>query len=203
VRARERRVDRYYDPATDQFLSIDPDVAETGQPYAFTGDDPLNATDPLGCHDLTPAQRAWIAAIERAVENPEEPFLPPAAHGSGLGPVPGHSPLSVQTSVVRGGKNTVESWIRGSEGGLHDGKVLDVSVQAYEGASVKELASKLQTKNGKPYGTTSSSVVFLVVGVGGSIEPDPIENNPYHALVSGITPERGVAFIREQNNPAR
>jgi predicted GIY-YIG superfamily endonuclease len=29
-------------------LSVDPDVAETGQPYAFTGDDPLNATDPLG-----------------------------------------------------------------------------------------------------------------------------------------------------------
>ena len=39
---------RYYDPSTDQFLSIDPDLAETGQPYAFTGDDPLNATDPLG-----------------------------------------------------------------------------------------------------------------------------------------------------------
>jgi hypothetical protein len=45
---RERRVDRYYDPSTDQFLSVDPDVAETGQPYAFTGDDPLNETDPLG-----------------------------------------------------------------------------------------------------------------------------------------------------------
>ncbi len=41
-------VGRYYDPSTDQFLSVDPDVAETGQPYAFTGDDPLNATDPLG-----------------------------------------------------------------------------------------------------------------------------------------------------------
>jgi RHS repeat-associated protein len=41
-------IDRYYDPATEQFLAIDPDVAETGQPYAFTGDDPLNATDPLG-----------------------------------------------------------------------------------------------------------------------------------------------------------
>jgi len=48
VHARERRVNRYYDPATDQFLSVDPDVAETGEPYAFTGDDPLNATDPLG-----------------------------------------------------------------------------------------------------------------------------------------------------------
>jgi RHS repeat-associated protein len=41
-------IDRYYDPSTDQFLSVDPDVAETGQPYAFTGDDPLNETDPLG-----------------------------------------------------------------------------------------------------------------------------------------------------------
>ncbi len=41
-------IDRYYDPSTDQFLSVDPDLAETGQPYAFTGDDPLNATDPLG-----------------------------------------------------------------------------------------------------------------------------------------------------------
>jgi RHS repeat-associated protein len=41
-------INRYYDPATDQFLSVDPLVIETGQPYAFTGDDPLNATDPLG-----------------------------------------------------------------------------------------------------------------------------------------------------------
>jgi hypothetical protein len=50
VHARERRVGRYYDPSTDQFISVDPDVAETGQPYAFTGDDPLNGTDPLGLY---------------------------------------------------------------------------------------------------------------------------------------------------------
>jgi RHS repeat-associated protein len=41
-------INRYYDPTTDQFISVDPDVSQTGQPYAFTGDDPLNATDPLG-----------------------------------------------------------------------------------------------------------------------------------------------------------
>lgn len=41
-------VNRYYDPATDQFLSVDPDVAATGQPYVFTNDDPLNDEDPLG-----------------------------------------------------------------------------------------------------------------------------------------------------------
>jgi hypothetical protein len=41
-------INRYYDPTSDQFLSIDPDVAETGQPYVFTNDDPLNSEDPLG-----------------------------------------------------------------------------------------------------------------------------------------------------------
>jgi RHS repeat-associated protein len=41
-------VGRYYDPVTGQFLSVDPDLVDTGQPYAFTGDDPLNETDPLG-----------------------------------------------------------------------------------------------------------------------------------------------------------
>jgi hypothetical protein len=41
-------VNRYYDPTTDEFLSIDPDVASTDQPYVFTNDDPLNAEDPLG-----------------------------------------------------------------------------------------------------------------------------------------------------------
>ena len=39
---------RYYDPSTDQFLSVDPLVAITGQAYAFAGNDPLNAADPLG-----------------------------------------------------------------------------------------------------------------------------------------------------------
>jgi hypothetical protein len=46
--APERTINRYYDPATDEFLSIDPDLATTNQPYVFTNDDPLNAEDPLG-----------------------------------------------------------------------------------------------------------------------------------------------------------
>jgi len=39
---------RYYDPGTGQFLSQDPAVAETGQPYAYSADDPLNLSDPSG-----------------------------------------------------------------------------------------------------------------------------------------------------------
>ena len=44
-------VHRYYDPATEQFLSVDPLVAETGTPYAFTDGDPVNGTDPAGLND--------------------------------------------------------------------------------------------------------------------------------------------------------
>ncbi len=41
-------LNRYYDPTSDQFVSIDPMVQETDQPYAYVGDDPLNAEDPSG-----------------------------------------------------------------------------------------------------------------------------------------------------------
>jgi hypothetical protein len=37
-------LDRYYDPTTGQFLTVDPNVAQTGQPYAYTGDNPVNET---------------------------------------------------------------------------------------------------------------------------------------------------------------
>jgi RHS repeat-associated protein len=41
-------INRYYDPATGQFLSVDPRVDVTEEPYAYTGDDPVNGVDPLG-----------------------------------------------------------------------------------------------------------------------------------------------------------
>jgi len=37
---------RSYDPATQQFLSVDPLVGQTGQPYAYAAADPLNMVDP-------------------------------------------------------------------------------------------------------------------------------------------------------------
>jgi RHS repeat-associated protein len=39
---------RYYDPVTGQFLSRDPMAAATRSVYGYTGDNPLNASDPSG-----------------------------------------------------------------------------------------------------------------------------------------------------------
>jgi RHS repeat-associated protein len=64
------RMARVYDPATGQFLSIDPLVVRTRQPYAFAAGDPLAFGDPMGT-DPVPLSgatgagattRAWAAA---------------------------------------------------------------------------------------------------------------------------------------------
>jgi hypothetical protein len=44
---------RYYDPATGQFLSLDPLVAATTTPYVYVTGDPVNFLDPLGLGLLT------------------------------------------------------------------------------------------------------------------------------------------------------
>ncbi len=41
---------RYYDPATAQFLSVDPLVAVTGSAYGYVDGNPVNFTDPLGLY---------------------------------------------------------------------------------------------------------------------------------------------------------
>jgi len=75
ARLETRVVDhRYYDPATAQFLSVDPRVAVTGMPYAFTGGDPVNQSDPSGlCNDVQgkhvydgPCTGAQLAQIDEA-----------------------------------------------------------------------------------------------------------------------------------------
>jgi RHS repeat-associated protein len=54
-------INRYYDPATGQFQSADPEADQTGTPYSYTGDNPVNDTDSTG---LYPA--GWIVALTTA-----------------------------------------------------------------------------------------------------------------------------------------
>jgi uncharacterized protein RhaS with RHS repeats len=41
-------VGRYYDPPTGQFLSVDPLVRQTQQPYLYAADNPVKFSDPTG-----------------------------------------------------------------------------------------------------------------------------------------------------------
>lgn len=66
---------RFYDPQTSQFMSVDPMVRSTSQPYAFAEDDPINATDPSGMMiemDTTSGQICSAYAVNLAcgVGNP-------------------------------------------------------------------------------------------------------------------------------------
>jgi RHS repeat-associated protein len=45
---------RYYDPATQQFLTVDPLFAATEQAYNYAGGSPTNATDPAGLKAIAP-----------------------------------------------------------------------------------------------------------------------------------------------------
>ncbi len=53
---------RYYDPATAQFLTRDPLVAQTQQPYAYALDDPLDIADPSGLCSASEASRLQAGA---------------------------------------------------------------------------------------------------------------------------------------------
>ena len=73
-----------------------------------------------------------------------------------------------------------------------------MSVNSYPGLSVGELATGI--KNGQIGVTTAAEIR----AAGGSVEPDPLPNNPYHALVSGLTADQLEALLTPTiRNPAR
>jgi len=62
---------RVYDPNTYQFLSVDPMVADSGEPYSYAADNPVNLADPAGlmadlaCGCCPPVQQDATAVAPR------------------------------------------------------------------------------------------------------------------------------------------
>jgi RHS repeat-associated protein len=54
---------RYYDPAAGQFTSVDPALAQTGQPYAYADGNPVMNTDPTGRVAFRYSWAKWLFAI--------------------------------------------------------------------------------------------------------------------------------------------
>jgi RHS repeat-associated protein len=89
-------INRYYDPTTGQFLSVDPAVGLTQAPYSYTNDDPVNETDPLGLwgwnpvSDVTQAAKDtghFVAQHKKGIEIGAGIALGVAAAATGVGAV--------------------------------------------------------------------------------------------------------------------
>lgn len=89
---------RYYDPVTAQFLTIDPAIALTGQPYTYVDDNPLNLVDPDG-------------------QMPDEPFNPDAGGYGGDSGADILSSISQAEQLAEEGENAGGSQVRGSGDG--------------------------------------------------------------------------------------
>jgi RHS repeat-associated protein len=112
---------RVYDPATAQFLSIDPFVALTGEPYSYAEDDPINKADPSG--------RCGFVCVGGIV-------LGGVAVATGVGEVVGAGAL------VGEGTLGLVSAVSGGAGAIADGKeCLGGSGIACVGAGVGGVAS--------------------------------------------------------------
>jgi RHS repeat-associated protein len=71
---------RWYDPGTAEFTSVDPDVAETGQPYVYAGDDPVNEGDPSGMRPYRPCDVTGVTVFSAPLPSPlqlSQPVAPP------------------------------------------------------------------------------------------------------------------------------
>ena len=58
---------RYYDLYSGQFLSVDPLVAQTNQPYEYANDDPVNQGDPDGLAPFSSLPGQAVQQVGRAV----------------------------------------------------------------------------------------------------------------------------------------
>jgi RHS repeat-associated protein len=65
-------INRYYDPATGQFLSVDPDVSDSGEPYSYADGNPVDMVDPNG---LLPLELKLWTGVPYASENAFEIWL--------------------------------------------------------------------------------------------------------------------------------
>jgi len=91
---------RYYDPATAQFLTVDALVHTTGDAYGYTGGNPLQLVDPLG---LFPSDWGTLAAgivnllwgTAKIAQGGAVVFLGATATVTGVGAVPGVAGMAI------------------------------------------------------------------------------------------------------------
>ena len=167
---------RYYDPATAQFLTVDPAVAATGSPYGYAFGSPLNVGDPTG---LDPSCTIWPSGDWCAADGAE------ALAGAAQQSVAGWSEL-----------------LSGKDDLRHpDYVVLTGSIGV--GGITDSVTAVLNLDNGNLYlgggggiGYSPSLVSFSIAGMGW-VGPPGSGNSPsastVDAFISGYTTEVDIA----------
>jgi len=78
---------RWYDPTTGQFLSVDPKIESTWQPYAYANDNPISNTDPSGMdntHTTVQQDLQMARANQRCEQHPNDSGCRTGALGRAL-----------------------------------------------------------------------------------------------------------------------
>ena len=141
-------INRYYDPTTYSFISVDLALRITNQPYVFTNDSPLNAADPLGMMCVGFNDAICPTATIRTVENGVSVF------SSITRPAAGLTSVSLTTSPVTvtflGVTVTVSVSATITYSGQQKTPTLNVSSDGTYGV----------TANGKTVGSSASGGIF-------------------------------------------
>ena len=146
---------RVYDPATAQFLSVDPLEMFTRAPYTYASDNPVNEADPTGLCNANPLSGSFWTKGNCISESP-------------LNPIPYYEK---EISSYENGCGYVASVASGLEGAAVG--ALDASGVGEEAAeedagatSGWQLLNELAEATGHHYVFIATSVGFTVAGVG-------------------------------------
>jgi len=150
---------RYYDPSTAQFLTIDPLVAITHQPYAYAGGDPLGQSDPTGLgpsnwFDFTHTRTSSALAGHGRMMSMGETFTVPAGTWITFHAPPGASITDTYGRMIEGGRDTMYTRTYGPGDVIPDlvlgpPKGLDVLSSSKTVASDTKLSDLLQPNMGR------------------------------------------------------
>ena len=87
--------------------------------------------------------------------------------------------------VCRGGTCEIQKFLDNSNNIIDsEGKLVNASVNSAPGKTVEELAENI------PNNQIGVTTVEEVRNLGGNVVPSPSKSNPYHATLSGITPQQ-------------